>query len=101
MSAQLIPKSHTAATSMVPPFSWKNQMKNHRKAAVTTCALAIIRTTTEFAPSSLRWSRKSGQVGGEVKLILDVIMPPFWSSDHGGHAPHDLKRRSTYMPLPG
>src|SRR5690606_18668194 len=43
---------------------------------------------------ALRWSRLLGQVGGEVKLIPDVIMPPVWSSDHGGHAPHDLKHRS-------
>ena len=51
--------------------------------------------------SGLRWSRLLGQVGGEVKLIPDVIMPPVWSSDHGGHAPHDLKRRSVHRPLPG
>tara|TARA_B000000460_G_scaffold34011_1_gene21167 strand:- start:2702 stop:2893 length:192 start_codon:yes stop_codon:yes gene_type:complete len=38
----------------------------------------------------LRWTRLLGQVGGEVKLIPDVIMPPVWSSDHGGHAPRDL-----------
>src|SRR5690606_16794158 len=49
----------------------------------------------------LRWSRLLGQVGGEVKLIPDVIMPPVWSSDHGGHAPHDLKHRSVHRPLPG
>src|SRR5690606_2841271 len=51
--------------------------------------------------SCLRWSRLLGQVGGEVKLIPDVIMPPVWSSDHGGHAPHDLKHRSVHRPLPG
>src|SRR5690606_12326037 len=50
---------------------------------------------------NLRWSRLLGQVGGEVKLIPDVIMPPVWSSDHGGHAPHDLKHRSVHRPLPG
>jgi len=49
----------------------------------------------------VRWSRLLGQVGGEVKLIPDVIMPPVWSSDHGGHAPHDLKHRSVHRPLPG
>jgi len=38
----------------------------------------------------VRWTRLLGQVGGEVKLIPDVIMPPVWSSDHGGHAPRDL-----------
>src|SRR5690606_20163867 len=58
-----------------------------------TCALV--------AGDSLRWSRLLGQVGGEVKLIPDVIMPPVWSSDHGGHAPHDLKHRSVHRPLPG
>src|SRR5690606_15035380 len=49
----------------------------------------------------VRWSRLLGQVGGEVKLIPDVIMPPVWPSEHGGHAPHDLKHRSVHRPLPG
>ena len=40
----------------------------------------------------MRWSRLFGQIGGEVKLIPAEIMPPVWSSDHGGHAPHDLFR---------
>ncbi|MFD1104321.1 catalase, partial [Sphingobium olei] len=44
--------------------------------------------------ATLRWSRLFGQFGGEVKLIPVVIMPPVWSSDHGGHAPHDLFCRS-------
>ena len=57
--------------------------------------------STKVAPLKVRWSRLLGQVGGEVKLIPDVIMPPVWSSDHGGHAPHDLKHRSVHRPLPG
>ena len=57
--------------------------------------------STHGTTFTVRWSRLLGQVGGEVKLIPDVIMPPVWSSDHGGHAPHDLKRRSVHRPLPG
>ncbi|BBC71270.1 hypothetical protein AEB_P0402 [Altererythrobacter sp. B11] len=46
----------------------------------------------KYTAFTMRWFRLLGQVGDEVKLIPDVIMPPVWSSDHGGHAPHDLVR---------
>lgn len=64
-------------------------------------ARSIARAMMLFLQYRLRWSRLFGQFGGEVKLIPVVIMPPVWSSDHGGHAPHDLFCRSAHRPLPG
>ena len=68
--------------------AWRRQLRTTPpKVSAGLLRLALAHGAQEKVLGGLRWSRLLGQVGGEVKLIPDVIMPPVWSSDHGGMPP--------------